>query len=38
MAANQAAGGSLLSRNTVPAVSRTCFLHRSHWNSRRALS
>ena len=38
MAANQAVSGSLLSWNTVPAVSRSCFLHRLHWNSSRVLS
>jgi hypothetical protein len=30
--------GSLLSWNTVPAVSRICFLQRLHWNSLRVLS
>ena len=35
---NQAVSGSLVSWNTVPAVSRTCFLHRLHWNSLRVLS
>jgi hypothetical protein len=38
MAANQVTSGSLLSWNTVPAVSRSCFLQRLHWNSSRALS
>src|SRR4051812_25051862 len=38
MAANQATSGSLLSWNTVPAVSESCFLQRSHWNTLRVLS
>ena len=38
MAANQVASGSLLSWNTVPAVSRSCRLQRPHWNSLRVVS
>src|SRR3954464_4424485 len=38
MAENQATSGSLVSWNTVPAVSETCFLHRLHWNTLRVLS
>ena len=38
MAANQVVSGGLVSWNTVPAVSRTCFLHRLHWNNLRAFS
>jgi len=38
MAANQVVSGSLVSWNTVPAVSRTCFLQRLHWNSLRVFS
>src|SRR5918911_4118969 len=35
---NQVVSGSLLSWNTVPAVSESCFLHRLHWNTLRVLS
>src|SRR3954454_717889 len=38
MAANQVASGSLVSWNTVPAVSESCFLQRLHWNTLRVLS
>src|SRR5215212_8498242 len=38
MAANQVVSGSLVSWNTVPAVSRTCRLQRLHWNSVRVVS
>jgi hypothetical protein len=38
MAANQVVSGSLVSWNTVPAVSRTCLLHRLHWKTLRPLS
>src|SRR3954465_12153660 len=38
MAANHAVSGSLVSWNTVPAVSESCFLHRLHWNTLRVLS
>jgi hypothetical protein len=38
MAANQVVSGSLLAWNAVPAVSRTCFLQRLHWNSWRVFS
>src|SRR4051794_25356055 len=35
---NQVVSGSLLSWNTVPAVSESCFLQRLHWNTLRGLS
>src|SRR5215218_10580913 len=35
MALNQVVSGSLLSWNTVPAVSESCFLHRLHWKTSR---
>ena len=35
---NQVVSGSLVSWNTVPAVSRTCRLQRLHWNSSRVFS
>ena len=38
MAENQGVSGSLVSWNTVPAVSRTCLLQRLHWNSLRVFS
>ena len=38
MAANQVTSGSLVSWNTVPAVSETCLLQRLHRNTLRALS
>ena len=38
MAVNQVVSGSLLSWNTVPAVSRTCRLHRLPWKALRVLS
>ena len=38
MAANQVTSGSLVSWNTVPAVSETCLLQRLHWNSLRVES
>jgi hypothetical protein len=38
MAANQVVSGSLLSWNTVPAVSESCLSHRLHWKTLRVLS
>src|SRR3954451_25275042 len=38
MAENQAVSGSLVSWNTVPAVSEICFLQRLHWKTLRVLS
>src|SRR3954462_9072549 len=38
MAENQAVSGSLVSWNTVPAVSESCFLQRLHWKTLRVLS
>src|SRR5919206_1230528 len=38
IAANQVVSGSLLSWNTVPAVSESCLLHRLHWNTLRVVS
>jgi hypothetical protein len=35
---NQAVSGSLVSWNTVPAVSESCFLHRLHWKTLRVVS
>src|SRR5688572_20623849 len=37
MAKNQLVSGSLVFSNTVPAVSRSCFLHRLHWKTLRVL-
>src|SRR4051812_22298153 len=38
MAANQVTSGSLVSWNTVPAVSESCFLQRLHWKTLRVVS
>ena len=38
MAANQTISGSFVSWNTVPAVSRSCFLQRLPWNGARVFS
>ena len=38
MAWNHVVSGSSVSWNTVPAVSRSCFLQRLHWKTLRAFS